>query len=294
MFIEIPHLKDGQKIKDYSVLYKGATVGLKPEEKLAALPIYIHRTEGEQKLAIKASQKTTLAEAFQFLREVLDGDICAFTQAAEFFNKTPKGSSPEAIRAYFFELFDLSTSVEVPTDMFLKKFFTNIPNGKKLFNKQQNSIKKDMDEAAIYEFYKVLAPNLQREFTRTTTEGIQIKEEPFVFTNSHQEEPMPAWAQHLTEKVSNLELAIHGNEGDNSDSNAFPAKFDHPQSRESKKLPNKPRPKCENCGRLGHYKSTCFFRICENCGGKGHDNANCTSSTFRKSTPQESSRNKSR
>ena len=55
--LEIPHLAKGQTIAEFRKIYAAAGAALKPEQLLACLPVYIHRTEGEKKLAFTASKK---------------------------------------------------------------------------------------------------------------------------------------------------------------------------------------------------------------------------------------------
>lgn len=57
--VEIPHLATSQKIADYKKTYMAATATLTAEHKLACLPVYIHRSEGEKNLAHTAATKTT-------------------------------------------------------------------------------------------------------------------------------------------------------------------------------------------------------------------------------------------
>ena len=71
--IEIPHLAKGQSIAQFKKVFSAATATLKPEQQLACLPVYIHRTEGEKQLAFTASEEETLQAAFKFLEDLIDG-----------------------------------------------------------------------------------------------------------------------------------------------------------------------------------------------------------------------------
>ena len=46
--IEIPHLAKGQSIADFKKIYLASAETLTQEQKLACLPIYVHRSEGEK------------------------------------------------------------------------------------------------------------------------------------------------------------------------------------------------------------------------------------------------------
>ena len=74
--IEIPHLAKGQSIAQFKKVFSAATATLKPEQQLACLPVYIHRTEGEKQLAFTASEEETLQAAFKFLEDLIDGPPC--------------------------------------------------------------------------------------------------------------------------------------------------------------------------------------------------------------------------
>ena len=87
--IEIPHLAKGQPIMQFKKVFSAATATLKPEQKLACLPVYIHRTEGEKQLTFTASEEETLQAAFKFLEDLFDGPPCKFTESTKFFNMLP-------------------------------------------------------------------------------------------------------------------------------------------------------------------------------------------------------------
>ena len=84
--IEIPHLAKGQSIAQFKKVFSAATATLKPEQQLACLPVYIHRTEGEKQLAFTASEEETLQAAFKFLEDLIDGPPCKFTESTQFPN----------------------------------------------------------------------------------------------------------------------------------------------------------------------------------------------------------------
>ena len=101
--IEIPHLAKGQKIAQFKKVFLAATSTLKPEQQLACLPVYIHRTEGEKELAFTASEEADVKAAFKFLEDLIDGPPCRFTESMTFFNLLPVNSSMDGIRSYFFQ-----------------------------------------------------------------------------------------------------------------------------------------------------------------------------------------------
>ena len=161
--VEVPHLKTGQKIKDYKRLYKAATVGYKEAEKLGCLAIYIHRTEGETELAYQASEKETLDAAFKFLEQLIDGPPCEFLQSVEFFAKKPSNGSMDAVRSYFFELYEVSKTAKIPTDVFLKRFPSQVPSGKKLYDSNKDKVKAGLDSNAVTAVFQVITEKLQKK-----------------------------------------------------------------------------------------------------------------------------------
>ena len=139
--IEVPHLSKGQKIAEYKKIFKASTAALTDPQRLACLPMYVHRTEGEKQLAFTAATKDTLDIAFKFLEDLIDGRPCIFTESMKFFQLMPKDTSIDGIRSYYFELHEISTRAEITPDVFLKRFLSNTPGGKKLFNEKKDVIK---------------------------------------------------------------------------------------------------------------------------------------------------------
>ena len=77
--MEIPYLAKGQKIAQFKkVFLAAASTLLKPEQQLACLPVYIHRTEGEKELTFTASEEADVKAAFKFLEGLIDGPSCWF------------------------------------------------------------------------------------------------------------------------------------------------------------------------------------------------------------------------
>ena len=126
--IEVPHLATGQKIAEYKKVFVASTATLKEEQQLACLPLYIHRTNGERKLAYTAASKSSLKGAFQYLEDLIDGSPCVFTESDTFFNMKLQNVSVDNIRSYYFELLEVASRAKMDTLTFLLRFLTNIPN----------------------------------------------------------------------------------------------------------------------------------------------------------------------
>jgi hypothetical protein len=210
--VEVPHLKPGQKIKDYKRLFKAATVGYKDADKLGCLAVYIHRTDGEKELAYQASEKESLDAAFTFLEELIDGPPCEFLESEEFFKLNPKGPSVDAIRSYFFELYGVSKSAKIPTDVFLKRFLSNVSGGKKLYDSNKEAIKTGLSDDEIVTVFKSIMEKLRK---RTEEEVKEAKEESFVFSydqSTKVSEAVPQWAKNIQEELSDLRVRVVSSE----------------------------------------------------------------------------------
>jgi hypothetical protein len=278
--IEIPHLAKGQKIADYKKIFLASTATLKDEQQRACLPIYVHRTEGEKQLAYSAAAKTTLTLAFKFLEDFIDGSPCIFTESTNFFAMKPKhDQSMDAIRSYYFELLEVSTRAEISRDVFLKRFFTNIPGGKKLFDDSKAKIKNDMSVDDVMNLFKELIPKLEKKVSGK--ESPSIKDEPFVFPIQNKEEDsvMPRWAKDLHNEVNQLRAKFASSEsgfGDDEEVNAEHSMFAFGKSGNDYKGKDKSSG-CNICGKQGHDPQSCFKRECSKCHGKGHDADVCPS-----------------
>ena len=147
---------------DYKRIYKAATTLLSDEQKRAYLPIYVHRSEGEKNIAFQASEKTSLDESFKYLEELIDGAPCIITECDRLFRMKPKDSSVDSIRSYFFQSHEQSKRAEIPSDVFLKLFLTNIPGGKKVYKDKKEAIIANMSDDQVVNLFKVVLEKLQK------------------------------------------------------------------------------------------------------------------------------------
>ena len=282
--IDIPHLAKGQKIAEYKKVYLASAAALTAEQQLSCLPVYIHRTEGEQRLAFAAAAKDTLANGFKFLEEIIDGKICIITECEKFFALMPKELSMDGIRSYYFELYELATRAEMQPDVFVKRFLTNIPGGRKLYVEKKAAIKADMTADNVTDFFKDIMEKLQKRIGGESPGMLSpkvIKEEQFLFpvygvTESC--EQIPEWARDLQREIGDLRCRVASNESgiglgeernDNEQQEVF-AVYQEQQKRKSKNS-------CGICGKPGHPDQKCYKRICAVCNGMGHDAEVCPS-----------------
>ena len=277
--VEIPHLAKGQKIAEYKKVFTAATATLKPEQQLACLPLYIHRSEGEKQLAFTASEKDTLQNAFKFLEDLIDGPPCKFTESSKFFNLLPANTTMEGIRSYFFQLDEIARRADIPSDVLIMRFLTNIPGGKKMFESRKAEIKSGLDTAGVANFFKDSMEKLQRNLA-----GLEASaSESFAFP-VHEEDQVPQWARQLQKDVEDIRLRMTSSESGYGD--------EEPEEKEAypfssdRKFSNKDRPKCDICNKTGHLPASCYQRVCSCCGGKGHDSEDCTSKKNYKKIPK--------
>jgi hypothetical protein len=289
--IEVPHLADGQKKSDYKKVFVAATATLKDPERRACIPLYVHRTEGERRLAFTASGKETTDAAFKFLEDLIDGKPCVFTECTKFFCMMPENTSLDSIRSYFFELHEVATRAEIPNDVCVKRFLTNVPGGKKLYDENTGRITTAELNTTdkVTEFFKTILPKLKKKY-ETGDVSPMIKDEPFVFPiqqGSGKNEDIPNWAWDLKEQVNDIRSRMESNESgfaeeehgnDNKQVLAF-------NDKHTKKGISS-RKSCEICGKSGHVERNCFQRICLACNGKGHDADVCPSKSNRRKSSQ--------
>ena len=297
--VEIPHLQESQKIRDYKKLFRAATATYKAGEQLACLPLYVHRTAGEKELAYQASGKASIDAAFTFLEELIDGPPCVYKMSEEFFSFKPKSQSMDAIRSYYFELYEFATLAGIPSDVFVKRFLTNINGGKKLYYSYKDDFNNNLNSDEVTALFKKMMEKIKKHLKEEKV----IKEEPeFVFKinhTGHDDESMPLWAKSLHEEVRNLKCQQARRESaDELDYNcSYNTSWEwnnetemYPMQAYGKNKSYKSKPSasgsfqgrdrdlaCNICKKTGHRAKNCFNRRCFKCEGKGHDVKDCPS-----------------
>ena len=208
--VEIPHLAEGQTISDYRKIFIASTAVLSDKRQLGCVPLYIHRTEGERQLAFTATTKSSQDEAFKFLENMIDGSPCAFTESAKFFNMLPKNTTIDGLRSYYFELYEVALRAEVSREVFAKRFLTNVPGVKKLFEDNKAEIDDLNSSIKADNFFKKILAKLKGKCD-PAQEKVKVKEEPFMFPVQNQEEEIPAWGKELMNELGQIRSIVEAN-----------------------------------------------------------------------------------
>lgn len=246
----IPHLKVGQRVKDWRVLYTAATSTLVEEQKIGYLPCAVDRCQADQKWAAQATHQVSLKAALDELELRLDQKKSRLEAMTEFFNLQPATSiDTRNLSEFFFEALEAGKAAAVAYDVIAVKFFQFLPGGTKLFNKKESLIIAEMTESDLIELFDVVKTVLARK-CGDTVKGNEV------FHISHDEDScMPKWAVDLTAQVRALKQAVEDQDTD----------------------------QCKICGKTNHCEAKCFERICSRCSGKGHDASQCATKSSKQS-----------
>lgn len=262
----IPHLKTGQKVRDWRVLYAASTSLLEDAQKIGYLPIAVDRSPADQKWASEATKKETLKDALDELELRLDGRKTLFQATSDFFDLKPGSKiSPANMSEFFFEALEAGKAAAVTNDMIAMKFLKHMPGATKLYSENEKKIKREMTEAHLM----ALFDDVKEKVTKRAKKPAEVTE---VFL-TEESEPMPKWAAELKAQVSALESSFHS--FSSTDSGAEDQHRAYLVSKEKFKKSSEPLKPCTICGKSNHSERKCFKRVCAKCSGKGHDADKC-------------------
>lgn len=248
--VSIPHLKVGQRVKEWRVLYTAATSTLAEEQKIGYLPCAIDRCQADQKWAAQATHQVSLKAALDELELRIDHKISRLEAMTDFFNLQPATSiDTQNLSQFFFEALEAGKAAAVSYDVIAGKFFQFLPGGTKLFNKKESLIVAEMTERDLMELFDVVKTVLARKFGNT------VKGNEVFHISEDEDSRMPKWAEDLTAQVRALKRAVGKQDAD----------------------------QCKIRGKTNHCEATCFERICSRCSGMGHDASQCATKSSKKS-----------
>ena len=267
----LPHLKAGQTVKEWRILYTAATSTLGEEQKIGYLPCAVDRDQADQKWAALAAKQVSLKAALDELELRLDGKKTRFAAVADFFNLKPATTvDTRNLSGYFFKALEAGKAAAVTYDVIAVKFLQFIPGGAKLFNKKEKLIKAEMTESDLIQLYDAVKEALAKKCEENA-------ERDEVFVMNHEDSPMPMWAKDLIAQVKDLKLSVSPSlaSGTTDVCVEEPVKAYFVKKSGRKKAWKADEEPCRICGKANHSEKTCFKRLCGKCSGKGHDADQC-------------------
>ena len=287
--IQIPYLKKGQLLAEWSKDYLRATVMLTDVQRVQLLPSYVCRTKGEKNLAESVSEETDFNKAISEIKRFIDPKLSHIQLTKQFFDV--QRAEDDDCTSIFFELYNKGTDAEVPTDMIFKRFLTLFKGGDKFYDDNAAAIKVEMSKAELTTLFGNFKEQLDKK-----RPAVVVKEEPEESYAITHDEQKPAWAKDLQDQLNSMQSEIRDQRngpGDSSESadsveeevylynkkgDKFKPKYDNSGSNQ----PPKQAEQCKICQRTGHTAEKCNKRICQNCNGKGHSHFECPSYNYRK------------
>jgi len=278
--IQIPHLKKGQLLSEWSKDYLRATVMLDDTQRIQLLPSYVHRTRGEKSLAESVSELTNFTEAINQIKKFIDPQPSHLQLTKQFYDiRREEGDDCTSV---FFELYNKGTEAEVPTDMIVKRFLTLFKGSDKFYEANKADIKLKMSKVEMTAMFGKFKQERDKK-----TPIVVIKEEPSEenYAISPSEE-QPAWAKSMQEQLNSMQNQIRECRTYQSESSSCTEVSDaeevYQYNKKGQKGPSKSNSnsnskRCKTCQRTGHSAEKCWKRICENCKGKGHSDFECSS-----------------
>lgn len=270
----VPHLKAGQMVKEWRILYTAATstLGVGEDQKIGYLPCAVDRDQADQKWAALAAKQVSLTAALDELELRLDGKKTRFAALADFFNLKPATAiDSRNLAGYFFKALEAGKAAVVTYDVIAVKFLQFIPGGTKLFNKKEKLIKAEMTESDLIKLYDAANEELAKKYEENS-------ERDEVVVMDHEDSTMPSWAKDLIAQVKALKLSVSP-PLESTSCAEDPVKTYYVKERGGKKARKADKDPCRICGKANHSEKTCWKRVCGKCTGKGHDADQCATNS---------------
>ena len=286
--IQIPHLKKGQLLSEWSKDYLRATVMLNDTQRVQLLPSYVHRTRGEKSLAESVSDKTDFTAAINEIKKFIDPEQSHIQLNKQFYDVGR--SDGDDCTSVFFELYNKGTDAKIPTDMIFTRFLTLFKGGDKFYEDNTTAIKSEMSKTDMTVLFGKFKKELDKKSSKDKV--VIIKEEPEENYVVDQKEQQPEWAKDMQDQLHFMQGQLNECRSHQNDY-ALSSGTETTESEEVYQYQNSSKPKntgkkhdnksskqsknCKTCKRSGHSAEKCWKRICENCGGKGHSDFECSS-----------------
>ena len=263
--VAIPHLAEGQKVKDWRRNYAAATGLFTEQQQIALIPMYAGRTEGEIDIAHICATQKTINEALDELEKLIDGSPSRMLLMNRVFDAKPSTRDFAGLTSFFFELKNEAAGAGIANGVMFVRFLNFVPNGDKFYRQNEATITDDIGDAELLEMFK----KLQTKMIQNNRDATEVKQEKdgFVFTAN---EVVPQWAEELKKEIGEIRGKIDEHKEDDDSQGNDDVYYGQDERR-------KFRGRCYICNKVGHLAATCYQRKCRCCGGIGHDASRCTS-----------------
>ena len=138
--INIPHLSEGDKIKDWKKTYLAASSILDEKQQIALLPVYVGRTSGERDIAHICAKKTTINDALTELELLIDGTPSRMVLLNRFWDLKPVTKDFKGLTSFFFTLQSDAKLAEIPNDVMFLRFLNFVKGGDTFFNQKETEL----------------------------------------------------------------------------------------------------------------------------------------------------------
>ena len=240
----IPHIREGQRVKDWRVAYSAYGSVLSEKQLIGYIPVVVARSLAEQKWAVIAAKKETLENALDELELRIDGKKPRFVAITDFLDLKPNSSLDEAgISEYFFKTVEAGQVAGVAGDMIASKFLQFAPEGSKIFEKNEDLIKPDMNEDDLITLYDAVKEKMAKKASTKCSP----------LTHAGDKEDIPEWALDLKGQIEALSVSI--------EAKASTSCSDARKSDEvffgRKETDGEENLVCTRCSGIGHDVSVC-------------------------------------
>lgn len=277
--LEIPVLQKNQKVKDWRKLYTAATSGLKAEEQVAFLPLYVGkngRDEEEQTIAaVCGDGKTDLSVVLDEFQALVDGAPSRMDVFNDVFELKPKTKDFAGLTHFYFKLVKEGKAADMTFDLIFMRFLNFVKNGRKFYEEKKGSITSNLTEAQALVLFKALQVKLKPDTSVSVKK--EVEDDSYAFhveeDNRLVQSDIPTWAMEMQKELKAIEARVTSSEGQEETEVYWNQK--HPQSRSRK---TSSTTQCYSCLGYNHIAAQCRT-VCTFCNKVGHGEAKCRAKT---------------